>query len=165
MTGTNKRTSNKSKRLLLPLLLAVSCLGACTRDTLLDKTYDLPRNGWVYTEAVSFDTQVSDTSTGYDWVLSIKHNDTYHWSNAYFLITTIFPDMETHIDTLECILATKDGKWIGSRFGKFHNIGFLYKQDIRFPQTGEYRFEIRQAMREDTLQGIVATGMKISPHQ
>ena len=136
----------------------------CQRGGLLNKSYDMPVQGWAYTEPVSFNAQVADTSLLYDLVFSVKHADNYRWQNAFFLITTIFPNMETSIDTLECVLATQEGEWIGRRFGKFRSIGFLYKQGIGFPQAGEYRFEIRHAMREDTLRGITAVGMKIFPH-
>lgn len=164
MKGMNQPLANKGKVVLLLFLILVFCTTACKQGKLLDKTYEIPETGWAYTEPVFFETQVCDTSIGYDVVFSLKHKNNYGWSNAFFLITTVFPDMETRVDTLECILATQEGEWLGNKFGKFHTIGFLYKQGIHFPQAGEYRFEVQHAMREDTLQGIVACGMRISPH-
>ncbi|MDE6493224.1 MAG: gliding motility lipoprotein GldH [Bacteroidales bacterium] len=161
------KTPDKS-RLFGKSLFWIGCIWgclaitACQHDTVLNKTFDTPRPAWAFNDPVCFNLTVIDTLTRYDLTFSLKHSEDYAWMNAFFLITTVFPDMNTAIDTLECILATPDGKWIGSRLGKYRNLGFLYKQNIAFPQAGEYRFEVRHAMRNDTLREIEAVGMKIS---
>ncbi len=134
---------------------------SCRERTVLNGSRTLPAGGWAYTEPVFFETCITDTLSPYDFTFSLKHSEHYPWSNAFFLITTVFPDMETSIDTLECILATREGYWLGRKTGKTYSMGFLYKARLRFPQTGNYRFEIRHAMRDDTLHGILSTGMKI----
>lgn len=146
--------------------LTVCCMTAllassCQRSTLLNQTYDTPRPAWAYHEPICFDVMVADTMPVYDLTFSLKHTRDFAWMNSFFLITTIFPDMNTTIDTLECLLSTPDGRWIGSRMGKYHTIGFLYKQHIRFPMSGQYRFEVRHAMRNDSLQNICSVGLKI----
>lgn len=137
--------------------MAVSCI----RDTILNESFDVPQPSWNYSDPICFDVWIVDTVARYDLTFSLKHTQDYEWQNAFFLIKTIFPDMHTHIDTLECILSSPEGKWIGSRTGKYRRIGFLYKQGIAFPQKGEYRFEIRHAMRQDELKEITSVGMKV----
>ena len=94
MKGMNQPLANKGKVVLLLFLILVFCTTACKQGKLLDKTYEIPETGWAYTEPVFFETQVCDTSIGYDVVFSLKHKNNYGWSNAFFLITTVFPDME-----------------------------------------------------------------------
>lgn len=134
---------------------------SCQRSTLLNKTFDTPQPAWAYHEPVCFDLMVEDTTLPYDVTFSLKHTRNFEWMNAFFLITTVFPDMNTTIDTLECVLAMPDGRWLGSRLGKYRSLGFLYKQHIRFPMPGQYRFEVRHAMRNDSLQNINSVGMQI----
>lgn len=144
------------------LLLSVCILVvSCNRGTVMNETYEVPSPEWNYNEPICYDMWIEDTSTGYDLTFSIRHSNDFEWQNAFFLIRTVFPDMEVSVDTLECILAEPDGRWIGNRSGKYYRIGFLYKQGIRFPQAGEYRFEIRHAMRDDNLQGIRSIGLKV----
>lgn len=140
------------------------CLVAasCQRSTLLNKSYDTPQPTWAYHEPICFDLTVQDTTLPYDVMFTLKHTQDFAWMNSFFFITTVFPDMNTTIDTLECVLSTPDGKWLGSRLGKYRSIGFLYKQHIRFPIPGQYRFEVRHAMRNDSLQNISAVGLKIT---
>ncbi|MCM1168860.1 MAG: gliding motility lipoprotein GldH [Bacteroides sp.] len=155
------RTANK----LLAGILAAGALcllaASCQRSTLLNKTFDTPQPAWAYQEPICFDLMVEDTVQPYDVTFSLKHTRNFAWMNSFFLITTVFPDMETTVDTLECILSTPDGKWLGSKLGKYRSLGFLYKQHIFFPMPGQYRFEVRHAMRSDSLQNIVSVGMKI----
>lgn len=156
---------NKNRNLRLVWLFGgLLCLAAasCQRGTVLNKTIETPQPVWAYHEPVSFELMVEDTLSPYDVTFSLKHTRDFAWMNSFFLITTVFPDMNTAIDTLECVLATPDGKWLGSKFGRYRNIGFLYKQHIRFPMPGQYRFEVRHAMRDDSLRNISAVGMKIS---
>ena len=134
---------------------------SCQRSTLLNKTFDTPQPAWAYHEPVCFDLMVEDTTLPYDVTFSLKHTRNFEWMNAFFLITTVFPDMNTTIDTLECVLAMPDGRWLGSRLGKYRSLGFLYKQHIRFPMPGQYRFEVRHAMRNDSLQNINSVGLQI----
>lgn len=154
----------KTKSFLLCLLSGcIVCFlsMSCERSTLLNKTYNTPQSAWAYHEPICFDLMAEDSTQPYDVTFTLKHTRDFAWMNAFFFITTIFPDMSTTIDTLECVLATPDGRWIGSRYGKYRNIEFLYKQHIRFPIPGQYRFEIRHAMRNDSLQNINAVGLKI----
>ncbi len=162
MKPDNKARFLRDNLLLLVGLWGCLALTACQRDTVFNKTFDTPAPAWAFNDPVCFDLTVIDTLARYDLMFSLKHSENYEWMNAFFLITTVFPDMNTAIDTLECILATPDGRWLGGRFGKYRNLGFLYKQNIAFPQPGEYRFEVRHAMREDSLRNITAVGMKIS---
>lgn len=134
---------------------------SCNPKSVLNESRDTPQPGWAYDDPICFDLTVTDTVPRYNLTFSLKHTDDYEWMNAFFLITTVFPNMETKIDTLECLLADPSGKWFGNRFGKYRSIGFLYKQGIRFPAPGEYRFEIRHAMRDDTLSDLTSVGLKI----
>lgn len=156
---------NRIKRLSASLTTGMLlCLAAvsCQRGTVINKTIDTPQPVWAYHEPVCFELMVEDTLTPYDVTFSLRHTRDFAWMNAFFLVNTIFPDMNTAVDTLECVLATADGRWLGSKFGKYRDIGFLYKQHIRFPMPGQYRFEVRHAMRDDSLKNISSVGLKIS---
>lgn len=163
MTRKNKgfRTCRTLAGVLGLCLLAVSC----GSKNLLDETGETPLPAWDYDEPVCFGffLDAPDTALPCDLIFSLKHTRDFAWSNAFFLITTVFPDMNTTVDTLECLLAEPSGRWYGSRLGKYHSMSVLYKQGIRFPMPGEYRFMIQHAMREDALRDITEVGLKVTP--
>jgi gliding motility-associated lipoprotein GldH len=76
-------------------------------------------------------------------------------------MNTTFPDGKLDRDTLEIMLAGKDGKWLGEGLGDIWDNRILFKKNVSFPLKGEYRFELTQAMRLDPLPGIMDVGMRV----
>ena len=66
-------------------------------------------------------------------------------------------------DTLEMVLATPSGKWLGKGWFGNHTTTFPFRMNIRFPYIGTYTFTVKQAMRcpSKTLNGITNFGIKI----
>jgi gliding motility-associated lipoprotein GldH len=64
-------------------------------------------------------------------------------------------------DTVEIMLATPEGKWMGKGLGDLWDNQILFKRNVTFPEPGEYKFEITHAMRANPLTGILDGGMRI----
>lgn len=64
-------------------------------------------------------------------------------------------------DTMECILANADGKWLGNGLGDIWDNKFLFKKNIKFQKPGTYEFVFNQAMRVDSLPMIIDAGLSI----
>ena len=69
----------------------------------------------------------------------------------------------TH-DTIECTLATPEGRWLGKGTGSMRDMIVTLNANLRFPLKGTYHFEIEQAMREPVLKGISDMGIFIEKH-
>ena len=81
---------------------------------------------------------------------------------------TVIPDAEWAQEnrvcfdvTIECTLATPEGRWIGKGSGSMRDLTVPLNENLRFPLTGTYHFEIEQAMREPVLKGISDIGIYI----
>jgi gliding motility-associated lipoprotein GldH len=59
------------------------------------------------------------------------------------------------------IFADNLGRWMGKGIGGIYDYQFKYKQGIEFPESGEYTFEIEQAMRDIELDNITDIGIRI----
>jgi gliding motility-associated lipoprotein GldH len=64
-------------------------------------------------------------------------------------------------DTLECILADENGKWLGKGTGHIVDNRVPFKRNVIFPDTGKYTFEIEQAMRMEKLPEVYDIGLRI----
>jgi gliding motility-associated lipoprotein GldH len=64
-------------------------------------------------------------------------------------------------DTIECMLAAKNGKWLGKGSGRYRDNRIWIRDNIRFPRKGEYTLRLNQAMREDVLVGISEAGIRL----
>jgi gliding motility-associated lipoprotein GldH len=93
--------------------------------------------------------------------VNVRNSAGYNYSNLFLFIKTIFPKGEQTIDTLECTLADPSGKWLGEGLGDIWDNQILFKKNIRFPQSGQYKFEVEQAMRIDPLTSIMDIGLRI----
>ncbi len=147
------------KSRILFSLLGIFIL-SCTNQAIFDDFLET-KDIWESKNFAGFNVEVTDTISPYDFYINISNSVDYEFSNIYLFLKTIFPDKRYTIDTLECILADKSGKWIGNGFGKYRNNQILFKQKGRFPMAGEYRFEIEQGMRSTTLAGIHSIGIRI----
>lgn len=134
---------------------------ACSGDTILSQSQELPENGWSRKSPLSFEFDIQDTARTYQIDFSIRHDHEYPFMNAFFFIYTYFPNQDMAVDTLECILADYRGQWTGQGVGHYKSTDFVLKSDLRFPQSGHYRMEVKQALRMDTVKHIRRIGLHI----
>lgn len=161
--------------LLLPLKMAVrpgligmvllslfySLTSSCDSKTLFDNTKKVPGAVWNQYETVTFEVPVQDTVSTYRFYLNLRHSVDYRYSNIYFFIETEFPDGRMARDTVECILADRQGKWLGRGISGLKDNQILLRSGLRFPAPGMYRFRLEQAMRVKDLEGIEDIGLRL----
>ena len=134
-------------------------MASCSNDTLYNESVVIPEARWDNDMIPFFDVNVNDTLTDYAFYLNIRHLENYRYSNLYIFMHTTFPNGNVTHDTIECILAMPDGRWMGKGSGTMRSANVLLNPALRFPLSGEYHFEIEQAMREKELRGITDIGL------
>jgi gliding motility-associated lipoprotein GldH len=145
----------------IPFPLLVFVLVSCSTKTIYDKSLPVPGDSWDMNERVSFEVPVTDTAVSYRFFLNLRHTTDYRYSNIYFFIRTRFPDGRTGRDTVECILSDREGKWLGKGVSNIRDNQVLLRRGLRFPQRGNYIFEIEQAMRDEELEGVRDVGIRL----
>lgn len=158
--GENKNLSSKIVFMAIAfigLMFAVSC----NTKALFDNTKSIPGDVWNQYEKIKFEVPVADTYGSYKFYLNVRHTTDYRYANLYFFINTKFPDGTTARDTVECILARRDGKWLGKGLTGIKDNQVLLRTGLKFPVPGTYIFEFEQAMREEDLEGITDIGLRI----
>ena len=96
-----------------------------------------------------------------DFGIGLRHLENYRYSNLFVFLHTRMPNGNITHDTIECTLATPEGRWIGKSSGSMRDLVVPLNENLRFPLTGTYHFEIEQAMREPVLKGISDIGLYI----
>ena len=146
-------------------LVAVFVLGltlfSCDRNGVFDENITTKDYTWNENDVAKFGIKITDTLLYHNIYINIRNTTDYQNCNLYLFITTKSPAGYTEVDTLECYLADEQGKWLGKGFGYIRVNQIPFKHNIRFPQKGEYKLEIRQAMRTDELKGIASVGVRI----
>ena len=121
----------------------------------------IPEAAWKVENRIPFDVTVNDTVGIYAFGMSLRHAENYRYSNLYVFLHTTMPNGNITHDTIQCLLAMPDGRWIGKSSGSMRDLRITLNPNLRFPLEGAYHFEIEQAMREPVLKGISDIGLFI----
>ena len=146
---------------ILAFCFGIFILSSCDRKKVLDESFQIPYEKWNKNTFAKFVVPITDTLEHYDFYINIRNTVDYRFANIYLFLKTTFPGGKHAQDTLECILAGPDGKWLGKGLTKMKENRILLKKGFLFPRKGNYTFEIEQAMRVDELEGIADIGIRI----
>lgn len=154
----------KIKNILYVAVLSL-LLASCSKDVFIDESKEVSENGWDIKEKLSIPIDVTDTTISYNFYINLRNTTDYRYSNFFFFINTTFPNGKIARDTLECLLANQEGKWLGRGKGKLKDNRILFKKHVLFPMKGTYKFEIEHGMREASIKGIKNIGLRITKNK
>jgi len=145
----------------ITILCVAVMMSSCDQSRFFEENKTVPDNEWDQNSPLSFQTVIQDTANFFNVYINVRNAGFYRFSNLYLFINTYLPGGQIQRDTLECILAAPDGRWQGDGLGDIWDNTILFKRNVKFPQSGEYRFELIQAMRINPLPGIMDAGIRI----
>ena len=154
----------------LKLIVLVVFLSACDSAKIFEENIALEKNVWSVENHLKFQVEITDTVSDINLIMNIRHSAHYPFSNLWVFVKTTNPAGTQRIDTLECVLAEKDGKWIGSGIGDIWDVQIPFKTQT-YINPGDYTFEIEQAMRYgdkariEQLPEIMNVGLRIEKKQ
>ena len=132
----------------LVLIGTIAMFISCNNNVVFDDYKTLENQIWNSDSSVVFGYSASDTICTHKLVIKVRHTTDYEFQNLFLFIKT------EKTDTLELLLANKEGKWLGKGIGDVREVEFVYRQDKVFVKKGEVTFEIEQAMRYGELEKI-----------
>ena len=140
-------------------------LAGCSGNVVFQADAQVPDGSWSRSWKPQFEFDITDTISERDIYLDIRHTGDYRFSNIYLFTTLEGPTGHSISDTVECTLADPTGRWFGKGTGFIFSDRFqahvLYRMNNRFPRSGRYVFTLEQAMRTDTLHGIMDVGISV----
>lgn len=143
------------------LFISALALYSCDRNGVYEANVDTQDECWNMNNTITFSVPVVDTISFQNIIINIRNTANFPNSNLYLFVTTTSPMGATISDTIEGIIADDQGKWLGKGFGYVYDNRILYKHNIRFPQKGDYKIAIKQAMRTEELKGISSVGVRV----
>jgi len=157
---------NRISSFLLGFLLFF--LFSCDDQIEFIKYETINNTSWETSNKVSFDFNVQDTMTPKNLFIYVRNTSDYPFSNLYVITTLLLPNETRIIDTLQYEMADTSGKFLGKGFINAKENKLFYKENKVFQNKGNYKFQIRQAMRKNgevspltTLKGIQDIGFSI----
>lgn len=136
-------------------------LGSCGGNDVFYQYETVPANGWHQDTAIHFNVNITDTLSHYNVYVNVRNRGEYPHQNLWLFIEQQSPDSTLFVDSINFYLADQRGKWLGSGVGSVYEMPVLYRQNIQFPDSGNYSFSFRQGMRDSVLTGLNDLGLRI----
>ncbi len=151
------------KKILHSILFGsiLALLSACNPNIIFEKYLPVDKQSWDKDSLLTFTVPISDTTANHNIFLNIRNDVTYNYSNLWLFIRIEQPDGKVLNDKFEITLADPSGKWLGKGHGGIINKETIYRKNIFFPVSGNYKFSIQQGMRKNKLDGINDVGIRI----
>lgn len=150
------------KKEIILLFAALSILiMSCDKNKVYEEYHELENLTWSSNEPANFEFAVNDSVNLHNVYINVRHANQYQFSNLWLLINSWSPSGYKSTDTLECILANEQGRWQGSGLGDIWDASILWKQNVRFADSGKYHIELNQLMRVEELVGIMDIGIRV----
>lgn len=146
---------------LLVFASVLFLITSCDPSRVFEENKKIDNYNWDQNNPLVFLVSVDDTVNNHNFYINVRNAGYFNFSNLFLFINTRFPGGQIVRDTVECMLAAPDGRWLGDGMGDIWDNRILFKENVRFPQKGEYRFELIQAMRINPLPGIMDAGIRI----
>ena len=121
---------------------------SCNNNIVFEDYSAFKNQTWNADSGAVFNYFITDTICKNEIVIKVRHTTDYEFQNLFLFITA------EKTDTLELLLANKEGKWLGKGIGDVREVEFVYRKDKVFAKKREVTFEIEQAMRYGELEKI-----------
>jgi len=150
----------KKTNIAVLVSLALFLLAGCTQIDLHEQHTPVPDFKWQQDFAVKGNFHISDTSSAYRIYIILRHTDNYRYSNIWLNLGFRNPGDTMRYRKLELTLANDAGGWEGAGMNDIWEVRKLIYLH-RFSKPGEYRYEIKQIMRDNPLAGIMSVGIRV----
>jgi gliding motility-associated lipoprotein GldH len=146
---------------LATLVVVVGFVLSCNENLVFEQYKTISKKSWDKDSVLVFTIPVSDTTDNHNLYINIRNDVNYQYSNIWLFISIEQPDGKMLEDKFEIALADPSGKWLGEGLGGLKTREAIYRRNVFFPMSGDYKIRIQQGMREDILKGISDVGIRI----
>lgn len=146
---------------LAMLVIVVGFTLSCSQNLVFEQYKTIDDKSWNKDSVMVFTVPVSDTTDNNNFYINVRNDVKYQYSNLWLFITIEQPDGKTLEDKFEIALADPSGKWLGEGLGGLKTREAIYRRNVFFPRSGDYKISIQQGMREENLKGISDVGIRI----
>ncbi len=141
--------------------LFLTAISACDNKRIFEEYHPIYKGNWHKDSTVVFNIPVTDTLQNHNLYINIRNDINYQYSNLWLFVKVEQPGGMAIKDTFEMVLAEPSGKWLGEGFGGLKTRQAIYRSNVYFPNSGEYKIFIQQGMREELLEGINDVGFRV----
>ena len=139
-------------------------LTSCDPHRLYEDNVEFKDRTWKVYEEPRFEFIIPDTSQRYNLYYNVRNSLDYPYARifiTYHLYDSTGKELSTKL-VYHDLFDQKTGRPLGdSGLGDLYDHGFLLLNEHRFNYKGKYSVKLDQFMRQDTLKGVIAVGVRV----
>lgn len=153
------------KKLTFPFLILslFFTLASCGNDSMYENHKELENGFWQKDSLKSFEVEINDTKN-HSIFYHLRYTSDYDYCNSYIRYKIFSPagKLLTQKMKLDTLFDCTTGKPLGEGFGTIYTREFQLEQNFDFSEKGNYKIELEQMMRKDSLEGVQTVGVRIT---
>jgi gliding motility-associated lipoprotein GldH len=136
-------------------------IAACQTIPLSEQNTIHPDHQWHSAKPEKYLFNITDTNQLYKIIFVIRHHNAYHYKNIWIELNHSSASAQAKTATFNLNLANDQKGWLGTGMDDIYDQRIpLYSKPIKL-KYGMHSFTIKHTMREDPLQNILSTGIRI----
>ena len=151
------------RRLLCACILGILFLG-CDESRVYEQNVDFDERYWLIGEKPEFEFKIDKPADKYTVYGNVRNTVSYPYARiffTYYLLDSTGAELEKKL-VGQHLFDSKTGKPFGtSGLGDIYDHRFELLKNYQFKYRGTYKVRFEQLMRVDTLQGILAVGLRV----
>lgn len=150
-------------RKLVVFVFVVLVFTSCTDNRLYEDYVDFEGRFWAVTEQPAFEFQIDDPNAKYGLYCNIRIAESYLYSDFNFQYT--LSDSSGNVLAKRLVVKDVFDRKTGKPFGE-SGLGDIYDHQVQladydFANPGKYKITLEQFMRKDSLEGVLAVGVRV----
>src|SRR5688572_17997591 len=147
-------------------LVSIFCflLFACDQSRVYEQNVDFEERYWVVSDKPEFEFTIDKPADKYTLYGNVRNSISYPYARiffTYYLLDSTGAELEKKL-VGQHLFDSKTGKPFGtSGLGDIYDHRFELLKNYQFKYRGTYKMRFEQLMRVDTLQGILAVGLRV----
>ncbi len=153
----------RSSYLSLFFLTLVIFFASCDQNRIYEKNKKFRDRIWPKDQVVTFDFEITDIHPSYNFYFNIRNSIRYKYQNVYLAYSledtlgNVFQSDLTNINLFD----PKTGEPLGDGLGDIFDHRVKVIGNYQFNNPGFYQFNIEHYMRPDSLEEIMAIGLRV----
>lgn len=145
---------------LVSAILGLFVLTACQDQPFFQQSYSFKNNTWAKKNNPSFSVEIKDTAKAYNFILTLRTETSYAYSNAWVYLNSKAPNKEFAREPFEIKITDEKGRWLGKKTGSIVENKLVFR-NRKLSKPGKYTFVFEQGITKKVLYNVLDLGLEI----